>query len=397
MSAGVLLAAWWAYRAKILTLLDLRVWLACLELISRRCELHSGRAPRFRIVEIRSLVACHNDVSIRRATRRLVRVGLLTSSGPNLSIPRSTANLSFLADPSITSRMDAAPSIRRIVPVPRRLLRYLASEGRASVIATAFGHLLRCLFYRNGKCESGGRCKSSWIADVFAVDLRTVKSARRDLIDRGWLLVRSATQCELNRWGLPVVINLEWSPGAVAPEHESPPPLRAIAGGSPPPIENKKLSSRVKNHKPATRGPAGVSNENDSPKPPSLRRVKAEDLTEPIRLEELYRLAVRERMISSTPCDRLRFFGAAERAKRVGDRNPSGLFMSLVRRQQWGFITQHDEDRALQAMKHLDDPLGHRPSPGHPGYAGSPRETRHTGITDGRPWLARGGNAVSCS
>lgn len=362
VSADVLLAAWWAYRAKILVLLDLRVWLACLELISRRCELEADRKPRFRIAEIHALVHCRNDVSIRRATRRLIRMGLLIRSGPNLSIPRGAASLNFLTDPDVANRMEAAPSTRRIVPVPRRLLRYLAQVGRASIIATAFGHLLRCLFYRNGECISGGRCKASWIAEVFEVDARTVKAARKELIRLGWLVARNATQCQLNRWGLPVVINLEWAPVRDTREGESPPPPRANETGSPPPIENNKLSSRVKNHEPAKRGPAGVSNKNDPPKPPSLRRVEADDLIEPIRLEELCRLAVRERLISSTPCDRLRFFGAAERAKRVGDRNQCGLFMSLVRRQHWDFITQRDEDRALRAMKHLDDPLGHQPS-----------------------------------
>ncbi len=360
VSTGVLLAAWCAYRAKILTLLDLRVWLACLELISRRCELEAVRKPRFRIAEVRSLVGCQNDVSIRRAVRRLAGMRLLIRSGQKLSIPRTTACLSFSTDPSVISRVEAAPSTRRIVPVPRRLLRYLAKSGRASIIATTFGHLIRCLFYRNGECVSGGRCKASWIAEVFEVDLRTVKTARKELVDLGWLVARKATQCQLNRWGLPVVINLEWVPSCDTPVCGSPPPTRGNEAGSPPPIRNNELSSRVKNHEPAKRGPAGVSNKSNPPQPPSLRRVEAEDLNDPTRLEELYRQAVRNRLLQSTPCDRLRFFGAAERAKRVGERNPCGLFISLVRRQQWDFITQRDEDRAVRAVKRVDDPLGHR-------------------------------------
>jgi len=32
--------------------------------------------------------------------------------------------------------------------------------------------------------------------------------------------------------------------------------------------------------------------------------------------------------------------------------------MSLVRRRQWEFITQHDEDRACQKLKELADPTG---------------------------------------
>lgn len=361
VSAGVLLAAWWAYRAKIITLLDLRVWLACLEAISRRCELEEHRAPRFRVAEIRSLVGNQNDHSVRRAARRLLRIGLLTKSGATLSIPRSTDSLGFLDGSDLATRVMALRSAKRLVPIPRRIARYMASQGRASVIATALGHMLRCLFYRNGKCESGGTCKASWIADVFEVDVRTVKSARKELIDRGWLLARSATQCQLNRSGLPVVINLEWSFESGRPVRESPPPCAQKRTGSPPPIENKKLSSRVKNHKPAKRGPAGVSMRSGGRPSPDLMRVTVEDLHEPNRVEALYRLAVHQKLVACTPCDRLRFFGAAERAKRVADQNPSGLFMALVRRRQWAFITQRDEDRALMRIKQLDDPLGYRP------------------------------------
>ena len=183
--------------------------------------------------------------------------------------------------------------------------------------------------------------------------MRTVKAARKELVDLGWLITKEATQCQLNRWGLPVVINLHWTHARDV--SKSPPPHRLKEPESPPPIENKKLSSRVKNHEPAKRRPVGVSDENNRP---TLRRVAAEDLTEPIRLEELYRQAVQKRLVSCTPCDRLRFFGAAERARRVGDRNPCGLFMSLVRRRQWEFITQHDEDRACQKLKELADPTG---------------------------------------
>ena len=149
VSAGVLLGAWWAYRAKNLTLLELRVWLATLELISRRCELEQHRTPRFRLAEIHSLVGSRNDVSIRRAMRRLVRMGLLIRSGRNLSIPRSISIFSSVSDLCTANRIKRVQSTRRIVPVPRRLLRYLAQSGRSSIIATAFGHLLRCLFYRS--------------------------------------------------------------------------------------------------------------------------------------------------------------------------------------------------------------------------------------------------------
>ena len=352
--ANTLLAAWWAYRAKIIPLRDLRVWLASLELISRRCGLEANRKPRYRIEEIQALVGSQNDRSIRQSVKRLVGIGLLNRSGLRLTVPRSPTSLESATETPFGDLLRQVPNRQRIVPVPRRLLRFLAGTRRAALIGTAFGHLLRCLYYRNGECISGGRCKASWIADVFELDVRTVKAARKNLLSMDWLVPLDATQCELNRWGMSVRVNLTWSPGSVTRKHESPPPRDAFCTGSPPPIRNKKLSSRVKNQKPAPRGPAGACTQNAPGNPPDLRRVAREDLTDPARLDELRRQAVRKRWISSTACDRLRFFGAAERAKRVGERNPCGLFVALIRDGRWAFISQSDEDRAVCALKQLD-------------------------------------------
>jgi uncharacterized protein YecE (DUF72 family) len=46
------------------------------------------------------------------------------------------------------------------------MLRYLARNTGRAFIATALGHLIRCLYFRGGKCISGGYCKSSWVKDV---------------------------------------------------------------------------------------------------------------------------------------------------------------------------------------------------------------------------------------
>src|SRR5919108_295878 len=70
---------------------------------------------------------------------------------------------------------------------PRRTLRFLARCRRRVLIATMLGHLLRCLYFRQGQCVGSGFCAASWIATVFGVSLRNVKLARQHLAACGWL------------------------------------------------------------------------------------------------------------------------------------------------------------------------------------------------------------------
>ena len=85
--------------------------------------------------------------------------------------------------------------------MPRQAIRLIAGGCRATVIATMLGHLLRCLYYREHRCLSGGWCKASWIAEVFGMDLRSVKAARKYLVAIGWLRTFHTSQRVGNRWG----------------------------------------------------------------------------------------------------------------------------------------------------------------------------------------------------
>ena len=73
------------------------------------------------------------------------------------------------------------------------------------------GHLLRCLYYREQRCHSGGWCKASWIAEVFGIHLRSVKAARKHLVEIGWLRTFHTPQRVGNRWGTYTLISLSWT------------------------------------------------------------------------------------------------------------------------------------------------------------------------------------------
>jgi hypothetical protein len=283
------------------------------------------------------------------------------------------------------------------VPVPRQAIRLIAGGLKASVIATMLGHMLRCLYYREHCCRSGGWCKASWIAEVFRVDLRTIKAARKHLVAIGWLQMLDTPQTLRNRWGNYAQISLCWTRAAMdrtataprtaahlqAGEHAatrttiSPPPSELCTTGLPPLIkENKEPFQDLQHQQPAPQADlplpplspydsaatsseliSGVQNQGQeqtkpsTPPPPTLHHIVLEDLRETDRLLALFAQAQTQGLIGTSDHDRLTFFATAEHARVIGAHNPCGLLAALIRRQLWHYITDSDEDAASARLK----------------------------------------------
>lgn len=75
------------------------------------------------------------------------------------------------------------------------------------------------------------------------------------------------------------------------------------------------------------------------------------DLKDPSRLLMLHAQAIRAGLVGSSEADRLKFFAAAEHAVSYGQKNPPGLFATVVRRGMWHHLTLPDEDRGRQALR----------------------------------------------
>jgi hypothetical protein len=84
---------------------------------------------------------------------------------------------------------------------------------------------------------------------------------------------------------------------------------------------------------------------------PRLEDVRVEDLKDTGRLLDLLGQAVARGWVTVAEADRLRFVGAAEHALAIGQGNPAGLFVHLVRGKLWRYLTQDDEDRANGRIK----------------------------------------------
>lgn len=272
--------AWWAYHEKLIRLVDLRVWFAAWEMRARRCRSSIPLPHRFGLGEFQGLTGL-SPRRLKESLRRLKAAGLLSWSESTVEFPASPDIVPLGDREGFRRFLDQIPNHKRLVPVPRRILRLLAGGARPALIATILGHLVRCLYLRGGKCLARGRVKASWIADVFGVSLRRVKHARKELIALGWLIPIAADQWELNRWGAHVRINLDWSrldaikgggrpaptgpseggcnrpdaPPACSVELAPPPPDSAVE--LTPPESDREPLQGDKNQKPAPGGPAG--------------------------------------------------------------------------------------------------------------------------------------------
>jgi len=289
ISVVQLCMAWWAYKTRLIRLIDLRVWFAAHEVVARRCQLNPGQQPVYTCEELHPLVG--GGRGIPASLQRLTRAALLSWSALHISFPTALPPGRDLS--ALHAMLAQIPNHDRLVPVPRRLLRFLAGGCRRNIIATLLGLLFRCLYYRQGQCHPEGFCKASWIAEVFGVSLRPIKAARHELERLDFVQRIDVPHWVMNRYGLKLAINLQWappsppvlvpsappavtppapvcaqrdaheclSPAAVptqsAPQGLTPPPEFSTLSSAPP-NSYKKLSMREEHQKPAGGGPAGV-------------------------------------------------------------------------------------------------------------------------------------------
>ena len=273
--------AWWAYREKLIRLVDLRVWFAAWEMRARRCRRPSPLPRRFGLGELQGLTGLSHK-RLKASLRRLEAAGLLAWSESAIAFPVSIEGVPLADREGFRQFLGRIPNHRRLIPVPRRILRLLAGGCRPAMIATILGHLFRCLYLKGGMCLPVGRVKASWIAETFGVGLRRVKQARQELIAMGWLIPLASKQWALNRWGALIRINLDWSrldgltPSGDAasagheegggelppllPGPELAPPAPGFGSQSAPPDSSDENPLQGdKNQEPASGGPAGFS------------------------------------------------------------------------------------------------------------------------------------------
>ncbi|MBD1848354.1 hypothetical protein H6F89_34400 [Cyanobacteria bacterium FACHB-63] len=320
----------------------------------RRSKKESPSPIHFRLEEVQQRIGTQSEKLIRADLKQLAATGLLSFTKDAITI--STLPLNF-AQP-LLERLGR--SMRRLIPVPRRLLEFLAQCRCPSVLRGIIVYLLRGLAIRQGIIHACGSVKSSWVAQIADISLRAAKFVRARLIQIGWLSKDvGSTQRKLNATGAYFRINTEWR----CPVDNSPrcnsqsasPPLES-APKSAPPIQNLKTSKKCKDQKLSLREPnSGVCQRSkESPlTPPVLKNIQAIDLQDFLRLEALYWQALAAKWL--TPCEAnvLNWISAAVRSREVvrkGGGDAVRVFVAIVRRKLWNTITGAQEDYARQTL-----------------------------------------------
>src|SRR5262249_40247258 len=101
---------------------------------------------------------------------------------------------------------------KRLVPVPRQVLKFLARCTRPALAKTVVAYLLRGLSLdRTGEIRTAGTVKISWICKLCRISERAARSARAELIHIGWITKDTGSfQRKLNRDGAYFVIDPLW-------------------------------------------------------------------------------------------------------------------------------------------------------------------------------------------
>src|SRR2546422_405699 len=147
---------WWMYQQGAMALGTLRVWLGTLELVEKRCCTAPEAPVHYRPEELRRLLRAPRLAPVTAGLQQLEELGLLAWSPQVIQfLPQAPVLQEALGqDGYQTLRAQLAPGLRW-VPVPRRLLVWLAQEGQPGLIATACGVLLRCMRYKARQCVTG--------------------------------------------------------------------------------------------------------------------------------------------------------------------------------------------------------------------------------------------------
>lgn len=346
ISVVQLCMSWSLYRNGRVTRRDLRVWFACHELQERRCMVERGGQVSFTAEEIGAVCGGLAASDVRASLRSLEQSGMLKARKSKMVFARSITELAEADQGSTTEMLSCITNRRRVIRVPRRLVRALAEGMSKAVIATVYAHLIRCVYFQAAKSRYrvDGRCKASWIAETFGLSERAVVTARGKLVELGWLVVLESSQWELNRYGLRLAVELDWSARPVTPRRISSCPPRETAGRTSCPRANSTLLR--KNRTPGTK-PSGIGVRKRTkrgrgcwPGPLEVR-----DLVEPERFERLCKKLVAVGAIHDCEAEKQRVAGAAARALRKATSNPCGLFYAVVRDELWNHVVQRDESQ----------------------------------------------------
>ena len=237
-------------------------------------------------------------------------------------------------------------ALRRLIPVPRRILTIPCSDARQpSVAKTIIAYLIRGLSRRrDGSINNRGSVKSSWIAMVAGICLSAAKAARSFLIALGLITKDTQShQFKLNRSGAFFEINTAWE----EMRHDSEFGLPTVQNNKKfgPPMKEIKTLTDLNNQKTLS----GASKNHHGE--PTLNDIQRGDLKRMSNVLVLYRQAVKAGWLQGSEANQLFFIAAAIRVHRTNCNDPVRVFVSIIKQDLRSYVTQGQEDSAREQLR----------------------------------------------
>ena len=337
-----------ALNAGVITFKAVRTYMGCLELVAiREAAERSGKTSRItarrRFLRSELPPLLQEDTVPSRELRSLGNAGLVAFSEGAIEFPGES-----VLDPEVLLLMGSRGG-RRLIPIPRQVLKFLCQSTRPAMAKTVIAYLLRGLSLdRTGAMRSAGTVKVSWICKLCRLSERAVRSARAELIRLGWITKDTGSvQRKLNRDGAYFVIDTFWRRVAnrapLAPKK---------CTRSAPPIEKQETPYGSKNQKLADpqRSGACKASKGRGDEAPRLSNIQKEDLLRLSRLRVLYEQAIEARWLPDSEANLRNFIASAARATRVNG-DSVRVFVGIVRKRLWHHLTSEDDDRAVAALR----------------------------------------------
>ena len=229
--------------SKAITPRQFRIYVATLAMVEIREAAKSESPPRFTLEELLRLTGSpttkRSERAIRADLNHLERIGLVIFTESKIRHARDLENLDPAEIPEYHQLAaiygdDLFRNHRRMVPIPRRVLRAIArgTTFTPAVSKMATVAMLRCLYWHKARgYRTDGRYKVTDAARLCGMSESAARAARRKLIEMGWLVSDdSLDQWNLNNWGVRDSINLDWNePKRVQIMH----PSATFSGGPP--------------------------------------------------------------------------------------------------------------------------------------------------------------------
>jgi hypothetical protein len=207
------LLPWLAHQHGLIEPLALRAYFGLREMPARRCQTAPGTHAHYHASELQGLLGPAVRLSqVEAALEALTAAGLVTWTEHTVRLITHPEALQGIDSSAYAAMRAYVHAELDRVPVPRRMLRYLARQGSPGLIATTLGVVLRCLRYyaRAKQCVSGGAVSAAWIATCLGLPERTAYNGLATLDALDWLATVPTPRWHQRQYGPWRVVNLAW-------------------------------------------------------------------------------------------------------------------------------------------------------------------------------------------